>query len=499
MSKENQFYKNYLLIIVLIAIVQMNAFGQTSGLLFGGPEGGLEGSATMDNTSYTVAQAGKFVNQGNTNITKAYETTTVRTGASSVKITSTSTSKKGFIGPLTNLGGNSGTATGWVVQFWRRTSSSTLKSGGDVYRGVWLSPSTTVVTTVDTWEKFTKVNTSSSTDVTACAVGFGFQPSATTDVLYIDDICMYWGTAVDNTAPDSPTAAILSPSGTSMGISWTAPSTGVDGGGYMVIRGTSDLSSTDPNVNGIYAVGNSVGSASVVYCGTSTSFTDAGLTEGTTYYYKIYTVDKAYNYSTGLASDPAVALPVEMTSFTATSSANNAILNWKTATEVNNYGFEIERRSVASVNSKSVEWTKIGFITGNGTSNSAHNYSYADASVSSGTYAYRLKQIDHDGTYKYSSEAEVSIQVPNTFALNQNFPNPFNPTTTIAYTIPEQGMVSLIVYDVLGRQVGTLINEYKSAGSYTVSLDASKLSSGVYFYCLQSGSFIQKKKMVLLK
>jgi hypothetical protein len=236
----------------------------------------------------------------------------------------------------------------------------------------------------------------------------------------------------------------------------------------------------------------------VVYIGTDTTFTDTGLTASSMYYYKIYTVDKAYNYSTGLSADP-IMVPVEMTSFTAAASSNKVTLNWKTATEVNNYGFEIERRVVASVNNETVAWTKIGFVAGNGTSNSAHNYSYADASVSSGTYVYRLKQVDHDGTYKYSSETEVSIDVPNAFVLNQNYPNPFNPTTTIAYTIPEQGMVSLIVYDVLGRQVGALVNEYKSAGNYTVSLDASKLSSGVYFYCLQSGSFIQKKKMVLLK
>ncbi len=131
-------------------------------------------------------------------------------------------------------------------------------------------------------------------------------------------------------------------------------------------------------------------------------------------------------------------LPVELTGFTATTAGNSTTLAWKTATEVNNYGFNIERRIVdnqdlsqPSPQSGGQGWGQIGFVAGNGTSSSAHSYSYTDASVSSGTYAYRLKQIDNSGTFKYSSETEVTIAVPTSYALGQNYPNPFNPTTTI--------------------------------------------------------------------
>ena len=201
-------------------------------------------------------------------------------------------------------------------------------------------------------------------------------------------------------------------------------------------------------------------------------------------------------------------LPVELTSFTATAASNSATLSWKTATEVNNYGFEVERRLVSTDLSQPSPqrggqgWGQIGFVTGNGTSSSTHSYSYKDASVSSGTYAYRLKQIDNGGTYKYSSEAEVTIAVPKVFALNQNYPNPFNPTTTITYNIPAVGTqhaVSLRVYDIMGREVATLVNETKEAGSYQATFNASKLASGVYFYRLQSGSYASVKKLVLMK
>jgi hypothetical protein len=190
-------------------------------------------------------------------------------------------------------------------------------------------------------------------------------------------------------------------------------------------------------------------------------------------------------------------VPVELTSFTATSSTNSATLAWKTATETNNYGFNIERRLVGkTVNGK---WEKVGFVAGNGTSSSAHSYSYTDASVASGTYAYRLKQIDNSGTYKYSSEAEVTINVPTCYALGQNYPNPFNPATVISYQLPVSGSVSLKVYDVIGREVATLVNETKEAGSYQVIFNASKLASGVYFYKLTAGSYASVKKLMLLK
>jgi hypothetical protein len=195
------------------------------------------------------------------------------------------------------------------------------------------------------------------------------------------------------------------------------------------------------------------------------------------------------------------ALPVQLTTFTAFISGGAARLEWQTATEVNNYGFEVERRSVKREQLIVDSWKKIGFVQGNGTTSAPQSYSYTDAGVSSGNYAYRLKQIDNDGAYKYSQETEVTIAVPTEFTLGQNYPNPFNPTTTIQYEIPvgTYGHTSLRVYDLLGREVEVLVNETKEAGSYSVQFNASNFASGVYFYRLQSGLFSAVKKLVLMK
>jgi autotransporter-associated beta strand protein len=196
----------------------------------------------------------------------------------------------------------------------------------------------------------------------------------------------------------------------------------------------------------------------------------------------------------GTINNNGTLLPVEMTSFTAAVQKTSALLAWSTATEVNNYGFEIERRAIANYT-----WTKVGFVAGSGTSNAPHHYSFTDAALVSGSYAYRLKQMDNNGAFKYSQEVQVAIATPEVFALNQNYPNPFNPTTVIRYQLPVTGYVSLKVYDILGREVATLVNEQKPAGSYHVAFDAHLLTSGVYFYSLQSGNFKEIKEMLLLK
>ncbi len=204
-------------------------------------------------------------------------------------------------------------------------------------------------------------------------------------------------------------------------------------------------------------------------------------------------------------------LPVELTSFTAatssasTGSATAVVLNWTTATEVNNYGFEIQRSVVSDQRS---EWETIGFVEGNGNSNSPKEYSYIDENIAAGNYLYRLKQIDNNGGFSYGSEVEVNIEtIPIEFALHQNYPNPFNPSTTIKYSIPSVETHSgasvqnilLKVYDILGNEFATLVNENKSAGNYEVKFDASNLSSGVYFYQLNADSFTATKKLILLK
>jgi len=201
----------------------------------------------------------------------------------------------------------------------------------------------------------------------------------------------------------------------------------------------------------------------------------------------------------------AVPLPVELTSFSASVKNKAVNLVWHTATEVNNYGFEIEKTSPrpSPYQGEGGEagrgWVKVGFVKGSGNSNSANEYSYTDKTVATGKYIYRLKQIDNDGKYEYSKEVEVDLGKPTTFALNQNYPNPFNPTTSIEYSVVGSQYVSLKVFNVLGKEVAVLVNEKQEPGVYTVNFSSANLSGGVYLYRLQAGDFVQTKKMILLK
>ncbi|MBK7380185.1 MAG: T9SS type A sorting domain-containing protein [Ignavibacteriales bacterium] len=202
-------------------------------------------------------------------------------------------------------------------------------------------------------------------------------------------------------------------------------------------------------------------------------------------------------------------VPIELTSFTVTAQHNNVTLNWQTATETNNSGFEIERKQVGSSQSSvgNQDWNQIAFIPGFGTTTERKSYSFIDENLLSGIYQYRLKQIDFDGTFEYSNTVEVEITSPTEFSLGQNYPNPFNPTTKIKYTIPtvtlslSKGdiLVSLKVFDVLGNEIATLVNEQQRPGSYEVEFNSAKLSSGVYYYQIKSGNFLDTKKMVLIR
>jgi len=187
-----------------------------------------------------------------------------------------------------------------------------------------------------------------------------------------------------------------------------------------------------------------------------------------------------------------VIVPVELTSFAAASEKNDVILTWNTATEVNNQGFEIQRKT-------SGEFERVGFVEGKGTTTEVQNYLFRDKDLLSGNYTYRLKQMDFDGSFAYSDEVEIEIDQPSVFYLGQNYPNPFNPSTNIKYSIPADGNVTLKVYDILGTEVSTLVNEYQQAGTFDVVFEGSNLASGVYYYQLTSGELTSTKKLMLTK
>jgi hypothetical protein len=275
----------------------------------------------------------------------------------------------------------------------------------------------------------------------------------------------------------------------------------------------------------------------------TSSYSTIGQTGGTDFYYSDDDVelDQVYTYriqtivpiySTAWSNEATAyvphVVPVELISFSSSVVDNDITFNWTTATETNNSGFEIERKQVGSPQSSvdNLEWNQIAFVPGFGTTTEPKSYSFVDKNLSSGKYQYRLKQIDFDGTFEYSNTVEVEINSPTEFSLEQNYPNPFNPTTKIKFTIPAVGdakfasptNVILRVFDVLGNEVATLVNEEKPAGEYEVEFSINNLpagqaglqltsevsaksgnASGVYFYQLKAGSYIETKKMVLMK
>jgi len=186
--------------------------------------------------------------------------------------------------------------------------------------------------------------------------------------------------------------------------------------------------------------------------------------------------------------------PVELTSFTASVENGYVNLMWTTAGEINNNVFEIERID------PNTTWQTIGTVDGYGTTVNHKKYEFRNylSDNFSEKYAYRLKQIDFDGTFNYSDEIEVVIKQKNIRLLG-NYPNPFNPTTKIKFQVTYSGLVSLKVYDVLGNEVATLVNEEKAAGNFEVEFDATNLTSGIYFYQMKAGNFIETKKMILLR
>ncbi len=191
---------------------------------------------------------------------------------------------------------------------------------------------------------------------------------------------------------------------------------------------------------------------------------------------------------------PADPVPVQLTSFSATSTSSaTVVLNWETATEVNNYGFDVESKRASTD-----EWTKVGFVNGHGNSNSPNSYTFVDNSANGNT-SYRLKQIDTDGSFEYSDVIEVNGANLNKVVFEQNYPNPFNPSTTFSFSIPNNEFVTLAIYNSLGQKVANIATENMNAGTYKFNWNATEMTSGVYFARLNVGAKTQIQKIMLLK
>src|SRR3990170_1131204 len=202
-------------------------------------------------------------------------------------------------------------------------------------------------------------------------------------------------------------------------------------------------------------------------------------------------------------------IPVELISFTSTSNGKDVTLNWSTATELNNYGFEVQRKAFAR------EFATVAFVKGQGTTTQKNEYNFSDKSLDEGKYFYRLKQMDFNGSFEFSKTIEVDVRLVNEFTLEQNFPNPFNPTTKISWQSPVSSWQTLKVFDILGNEIATLVDEYKPAGIYEIEFSNAEThhgvslpsgvssrggyASGVYFYRIQAGNFIETKKMIFLR
>jgi len=472
-----------------------------------GIEGGLEGSSTVDNaTINTSAQLNTWTkNYATTTI--ALETTTVRSGSNSLRIQNSSGTGRRVWAPLMAVS----TSSRVVVQYFRRVENITAqesqqginRNGTETLSGVYAN------NTASTWAIVTYAPTGTTpTANNLWAVIMTRVPTGgSAGDMFIDDLCVYVATTADATAPNSPGSVTLSNiTNSTIDVSWGAASGGVDNGGYLVVRYSSvPQASDDPNQNGIYNVGNTIpGSVSgvVVYFGTNLSFTDSGLNTLTTYYYKVYTYDKAYNYSAE-SQNSGATLPVELSNFTNVLHGKDVYLIWNTVTEKNSDKFEILRKSSLS------DWQAIGSVMAANLSNSPKEYSFIDKNVKPGKYQYRLKMIDNDGTFEYSKVVEAELAAPKDFAIAQNYPNPFNPATTIEYQLPMDASVTLSVYNITGEKITDLVSEEQSAGYYSVNFSSAasgrNIASGVYFYRINAvnkatgNNFSSIKKMIMLK
>jgi len=260
----------------------------------------------------------------------------------------------------------------------------------------------------------------------------------------------------------------------------------------LFISYEGDFTATDGPANGLLSTDIGVSESSSTPVGSSVGLTGNGVQ------YSDFTWTNFDGTATIGAPNVSQIVPVEFDSFTATANNGSVNLSWTTATEVNNSGFEVERMQYVN------DFKTIGFVPGYGTTTEIKNYNFVDPKLPSGNYTYRLKQIDYNGTFTYSDEVNVEVIAPMQFKLSQNYPNPFNPSTNIEFSLVVDSKVSLRVFNVIGEEVASLLNETLTSGSHEITFDASAFNSGVYLYRLEATgsngiSFVEVKKMTLIK
>ncbi len=295
----------------------------------------------------------------------------------------------------------------------------------------------------------------------------------------LDDMVLYPGTTIDNVIPDAPTHAVANfVTNHQIDLKWNAPITGIDGGGYLVVRGPADPI-TAPNNKGVYSLGNNIGNnGTVVYSGTANSFSDFGLNPGTLYFYRIYTFDKAFNYSLAavVAMSTSGSLPVKLTYFNAGKQGPKNLLHWKTENELNSLGFDVER----SANGK--HFGAIHFTASKQTTGSAGelSYDFVDEKPLIGTNYYRLKQKDKDGQFSYSSIVLLRGTKVSKIVLQNIYPNPVANQLNMAIGAPKPINATIAITDLMGKIILTSATVL-AEGDNNVSVDVMSVKRGSYF------------------
>ena len=436
--------------------------------------GGFEG-ALIENVAYGTAQAEKWV-KNNSGQAITSESTVVRSGATSLKINNGTTSYRVW-SPLVNVSSNTSSVT---VQFFRRVSSTSCCQGSQGFVGTGTTPDYfpgvfSIPSSANSWQKV--YYTSPSFSYTNLSAGIMTRQDVCPGVVYLDDFVAYEG-SYDVTAPSSPgLVQVANLPNSSILISWDAPAGGVDGGGYVVVRYQSaPFADNNPNQNGIYRVGNIISngtgslSGTVSYIGTNLSFFDnTGLISGSNYYYKVYAVDKAFNYSTASQGVTAYPLPVSFFRFFGKNQAGHNILNWTTTSEQNSSYFEVERSQNGTV------YTTIGRVAAAGNSQIIRNYQFWDTHPPADISYYRLRQVDLDAHFSYSQVIQIANNVTSSFWLGPN-PNIGKLWIYIPGDLTE-------VYDCrITSAMGNLVQIWRGLTPGQHKLDLGNCSAG--FYCL---------------